>query len=91
MRNGGGEGDTQRGTKWIGKMGSEIIVMKLARLSLSAFMGILPKGSRAFARCTDCYWLIDVDRFFSFPSIFSRFALAMFARTNGRSRAILRD
>lgn len=46
-----GEGDAQRGTKWIGKMGSEIIVMKLARLPLSAFMGVPPKGSprRAFA------------------------------------------
>lgn len=54
-------------------MGSEIIVMKLARLPLSAFMGILPKGSpgRTFARCADCYWLIDVDRFFfHFPLLF---------------------
>lgn len=61
-----GEGGAQRGTKWIGKMGSEIIVMKLARLPLSAFMGVLSKGSaRALLRrAADCYWLIDVGRFF---------------------------
>jgi len=44
----------------------EIIVMKLARLPLSAFMDAVPegRGRRALFHRADCYWLIDVDRFF---------------------------
>lgn len=47
----------------------EIIVMKLARLPLSAFMGVVPEGQarRALFHRADCYWLIDVDRFFFLP------------------------
>lgn len=48
----------------------EIIVMKLARLPLSAFMGAVPEGRarRALFHRADCYWLIDVDRFFFSPA-----------------------
>lgn len=62
--------DGNGGSKWIGKMGreSEIIVMKLARLPLSAFMDVgEAKGRsrpRALFHSADCYWLIDVDRIF---------------------------
>lgn len=82
-------GDAQRGTKWIGKMGSEIIVMKLARLPLSAFMGVVPKGRPgALSHRADCYWLIDVDSF----SLFLFFFLhATFSPAHGALSARARD
>lgn len=69
---GGTRGPTGNEMDWKNGEG-EIIVMKLARLPLSAFMGVLPEGR---SRCAlfhraDCYWLIDVDRFFSPRDVFA--------------------
>jgi len=59
----------------------EIIVMKLARLLLSAFMGAVPEGwdRRALFHRADCYWLIDVDRFF-FPRDASACGIRLYER-----------
>lgn len=68
MQRGGGRrtrGPTGNEMDWKNGEG-EIIVMKLARLPLSAFMGVVPEGRarRALFHRANCYWLIDVDRFF---------------------------
>lgn len=45
----------------------EIVVMKLTRLPLSAFVGVVPpKGLDSLFHRANCYWLINVDRFFFF-------------------------